>query len=202
VHDPIWARAFVVEANGTALANVVLDLVGIANGAIYEIMDGVVEATGGAIHRDAILVASTHTHAAPDLQGLWGGSSAEYRQYVIDHTVAAIVEAYQTRKPSRIYLSNGTAQGNNRRGHGYTDEEVTVLDIVDNDTNRRAGTVVNFAVRRADRSSGDCKRRLTGSGGGRRVWTTARCTWQAHPGMPECLHVVYLRHSLRVLTPA
>jgi len=154
VHDPIWARAFVVEANGTALANVVLDLVGIANGAIYEIMDGVVAATGGAIHRDAILVASTHTHAAPDLQGLWGGASAEYRQYVIDRTVAAIVEAYQTRRPSRIYLSTGTAQGNNRRGHGYTDEEVTVLDIVDNATNRRSGTVVNFAVRRAGRPSG------------------------------------------------
>ena len=128
------------------MANVVLDLVGIANGALYEIADGVVAATGGGIKKEAVLVSATHTHTAPDLQGLWGGAPADYRQLVIDATVAAIAEAYANRRPARLFLSVGNAQANNRRGWGYTDEDVTVLDVLDAATNERMGTVVNFAA--------------------------------------------------------
>ena len=34
VHDPIWARAFVLSANGTTIATAVLDLPGISNRAL------------------------------------------------------------------------------------------------------------------------------------------------------------------------
>ena len=146
IHDPVWARAFVVVANGTALANAVLDVPGIANGALAEIAQTVEALTGGAINRNAVLVSSTHTHAGPDLQGLWGGVSPAYRQQVVNWTVDAIVEAYATRRPARLLLSVGAQQANNRRGWGYTDEDVTVLDLWDEQLNTRIGTVVNYAA--------------------------------------------------------
>ena len=101
-------------------------------------------ATG--VPRPNIFVGATHTHAGPDLQGLWGGVTAEYKQVVVDGTVAAIAEAYARREAAQLFVSKGVGSANNRRDWGYTDDELTVLDARSASTGERLGTVIQFAV--------------------------------------------------------
>eukprot|EP01052_Picozoa_sp_SAG31_P057766 SAG31_NODE_17276_length_677_cov_0.949827_1_plen_143_part_01 len=78
VHDPIMARAAYLEDEaGSAVILVVIDAVGIGNMIRAEIVEAASDRTG--VPRDRILVASTHTHCGPDLQGMWGGVEESYR---------------------------------------------------------------------------------------------------------------------------
>jgi hypothetical protein len=113
----------------------------------------VVAATG--IPVGNIFVGATHTHAGPDLQGLWGGVSAAYKQVVVDGTVAAIVDAFRQRAPARLTLAKGTGFANNRRGWGYTDDELTVLDAHALSDGARLGTLIQFAAHPTTLSAGN-----------------------------------------------
>ena len=93
-----------------------------------------------------ILISCTHTHSGPDLQGLWGYVSESYRAQVVNLTVSAIVEAYETLQPARLLLSSGDGVANNRRDWGYTDTELVVIDALSEADGSRIGTMVNFAA--------------------------------------------------------
>src|SRR5262249_13839170 len=70
VHDDLTARALVLETGGVTVALVALDLIGFFHDDIVKIREEV-----GTRHPEigaaSILVASTHTHAGPDVIGLW-----------------------------------------------------------------------------------------------------------------------------------
>ena len=93
-----------------------------------------------------VFMGASHTHSGPDLQGLWGFVSDGYRQQVIDSAVDAISEAFFRRQSVRLFVSQGTGFANNRRGWGYTDDELTVLDVRSADSDLRLGTVIQFAA--------------------------------------------------------
>ena len=65
--------------------------------------------TKGALKATGVIVQSDHSHGGPDLLGVWGGAPLAYRQYVVDQTVNAIVDAYNNRKRGDLYY--GTAPG-------------------------------------------------------------------------------------------
>jgi hypothetical protein len=115
VHDPISARALYLEdAQGQAFAIVVLDAVGVGNRIRDEIRASASVATG--LPTERILVAATHTHAGPDLQGMWGGVSASYRGTVVQGAANAI--AFAAANKTRVELSTsavytGDTLGNN-----------------------------------------------------------------------------------------
>jgi hypothetical protein len=67
VHDPLWARALVLRAGGTAVALVVLDLIGLLRDEVLAIREAVAD-----LGLDYVAVACTHTHAGPDSLGIWG----------------------------------------------------------------------------------------------------------------------------------
>ena len=115
-----------------------------ASFASQEIRTGVNLATG--IPEGNVLMGASHTHAGPDLQGLWGFVSDAYRTQVINAAVDAISEAFFRRESSRLLLSKGTGFANNRRGWGYTDDELTVLDVQSLASGRRTGTIIQFAA--------------------------------------------------------
>ncbi|MCB9682132.1 MAG: hypothetical protein H6733_11765 [Alphaproteobacteria bacterium] len=73
VHDPITARAIVLEDGGDYVAFVVLDLVGLASPRIEDAAD-LLAADG--FDRDHLVVLSTHNHQGPDTMGLWGNPEA------------------------------------------------------------------------------------------------------------------------------
>ena len=146
VHDQLWARALVLSANGTVMATLALDLLGLGGTTAREIANGVHRATEGVIAVDAVLVCSTHTHSGPDLQGLWGYAPDDYREMVVKRSIEAILEAFRSQRQARLRLSATSVPAFNRRGWGETDEEVTVLDIWDALSKTRIGLVINFGA--------------------------------------------------------
>ena len=53
---------------------------------------------------DMIVINSDHSHAGPDLIGLWGGVPVSYLQYNFDQTVKAVEEAYANEVPAELLV--------------------------------------------------------------------------------------------------
>lgn len=138
---------------------------------IWDIRQQVAHDTGVPV--DMIVVNSDHSHAGPDLIGLWGGVPVDYLQYVHDQAVRALDEAYARRVPARLLVGSdvptmptpqaggyipGTATPGENLVHsqfsqdtqtGYDDSAVDtqlrVLQAVDGDGNM-LGTFINYAA--------------------------------------------------------
>lgn len=95
--DGIDARAMVLSRDGSYVAFVGLDLVGLSSNRIDQ-AKALLEAEGFDALR--LLVSSTHNHQGPDTMGLWGdplagvsGFDAAYQDRVVEAIVAAVREA-------------------------------------------------------------------------------------------------------------
>jgi len=92
VHDPLGARAVVLDAGGHRIALVSVDLVGLFR-------DSVERVRGKLDGFDYVLVSSTHGHEGPDTMGLWGpnagasGVDPEYLKRVEERIAAAVKTA-------------------------------------------------------------------------------------------------------------
>ena len=73
---------------------------------IYDIRQKVAGDLG--IPFDSIVVSSDHSHAGPDLIGLWGGVPVDYLQYVHDQTVKALEAAYRGRVAADLRVGGNT----------------------------------------------------------------------------------------------
>ena len=143
VHDPIFARSFAIEGNGGGLVMSIVDLPGMGNRITRDVRKKVAEMTG--LSESQVLVGSTHSHSSPDFMGLWGGVPADYRNWLIGQVAASMTAAWDSRVPGELRVSTGKAPANNRRGWGYTDDDMTILDAFDLEQ-QRIGTVVVFAA--------------------------------------------------------
>jgi hypothetical protein len=105
VHDDLTARALVIETDGFALALVALDLIGFFHDDVVKIREEVRD-RHPEVKALSILVASTHTHAGPDVIGLWSPADrrvdpafiARIRSAAAD----AVAEAWSRRRPARL----------------------------------------------------------------------------------------------------
>lgn len=143
VHDKIYARSFAYEAAGGAVIMAIVDLPGMGNQNTRALRKQVAALTG--LAEDQVLVGSTHTHSAPDLMGLWGGVPKAYREQLLDRTAQSMAAAWDKRVPAELRVTTGKAPNNNRRGWGFTDDDMIVLDAFDLE-GERLGTLVNFAA--------------------------------------------------------
>ncbi len=160
VHDPLYARALVLDAGGETAALVTLDLGSIRKENTLPIRQMVQEVAGF----DHVLLNASHTHSAPlfeadfpDAEGPW---VRELEQKIAD----VILEAHALLRPARAAVGWGRAsEGHNRRrvlpdgsvemfwqnrGRMPTaplDDSVGVL-AVDGRDGEPIATVVNFAV--------------------------------------------------------
>jgi hypothetical protein len=102
-HDPVWARALVLEIQDTKLALVALDLVGYLYPEVLRIRQEVSD-----LGLDLVVVAGTHTHGGTDSIGLWGpnpftdGKDPRFMDHIRRQTVAAIRKAHESRLPARL----------------------------------------------------------------------------------------------------
>jgi len=55
-----------------------------------------------------IVIDTDHSHAGPDLIGLWGGVPVDYLQRVHNQAVRALDEAYKGRRPARLLVGTNT----------------------------------------------------------------------------------------------
>lgn len=145
VHDELFARALVLGDGETTVALLVLDLVGMTNRHIARIRR--VVARRLQIPEGAVLVACTHSHASPDLQGLWGGVSPEYAAHLRRQAVRAALQAAADRREASLQAASVRVKGRtvNRRGWPHTDDTMTVLQARDGGKSAIA-TLVNFAA--------------------------------------------------------
>ncbi len=146
MHDPIETIATVIsDVHNSTVVIAIIDAVGIGNVIHDRIVHGVEAAIG--IPADNVLLGATHSHAGLDLQGLWGGASDNYIDWVVSDTISAITEAYDSRREANLYASKALYPYNrNRRGLAYTENEIFVLDARDADSDERITTMIEFAA--------------------------------------------------------
>ncbi len=112
VLDDMYARA-VYLADGTNRGGIVMcaiDAVGISRKDINGIRELVIK-SGKIPTLRSINICATHSHSAIDTQGLWGeklyksGRNEAFMERLKQKTAEAIIEAYENRKPGKLYYS-------------------------------------------------------------------------------------------------
>ena len=133
IHDPVYARALALESGGTGVVLVMLDAIGAGNRTTAAIQQQASQALG--LPAEHIFVGESHSHAAPDLVGLWSQFNAvhdpdftAYRDFVIAKAVTAVQTAWQQRQAADLFVATGSLdRAVNRRGWGFTDPALVVL---------------------------------------------------------------------------
>ena len=110
VHDPLWARAMVVEQGPAAWALCAIDLVGVDAQTVTDIRGRVAQRTG--LAPASVLVAAIHTHSGPRAQ-----EAANWDRPFAALVAEAIIEAWERREPATIGYGAGVLYGHsiNRR---------------------------------------------------------------------------------------
>ncbi len=144
VHDEPYCRALAISDGASTFVLASLDLVGASGPLLEAIRDDASRLTG--LPAEHILIACTHSHASPDLQGLWGGTGAAYRAYVAHRTAAAVSEAHQALTTCSAAAVTTALSGLtcNRRGWPETDDTLTIVRFADA-ASAPIATLVNFA---------------------------------------------------------
>lgn len=109
VHDDIYARCLALSDGSTTLALVALDLIGFFHEDVLAVRQQVEDLTG---RRDVlVMVASTHTHSAPDTYGIYGGVPQAYRRLVHRRAAEAVAQALQALAPARLSALETRVEG-------------------------------------------------------------------------------------------
>ena len=142
VHDDLFARAMFLRLSSSpseAALFVSLDVVGMSNRFIRAAVSQIAQALS--IEPARIVLSSTHSHSTPDLAGIWGGVSSEYRAFVLARVLAAATAAHAAAVPAVLRASSASfSLAGNRRGWDATDPAVLVLwAVAQRDAHARAG---------------------------------------------------------------
>ncbi len=175
-HDPLHAKALVLEKDGTKAALVALDLIGTTFGMVEQSRKLIERETG--IPGKHVMISATHSHTGPVLADrgpradAFGGSSklvAEYMKDLPAKIAEAVRRADAARKPARLLRGVGREDGLafNRRYHmkdgavgwnpgkknpntvrpaGPTDPSVPVVLVETADGKAAIACYVNFAM--------------------------------------------------------
>jgi hypothetical protein len=136
IHDQVYARALAIESGGTGFVLVMIDAIGAGNRTTTAIQQQASQTLG--LPAENIFVGESHSHAAPDLVGLWSQFNAvhhpdftAYRDFVIAQAVTAVQKAWWEKKAADLFVATGSLdRAVNRRGWGFTDPELVVLEAV------------------------------------------------------------------------
>jgi hypothetical protein len=120
---------------------------------LLDMREAVEERTDGALDAEHVVIQSDHSHSGADAMGVWGGVPPEYLRYMAEQTEDAIVEAYETMRPGKLYygIAPGADLLSNQFGydaaHGNDtlDSDVRVLQARDKRGDAFA-TLLNFSA--------------------------------------------------------
>jgi hypothetical protein len=144
----LTARALVFQRGETNVAVVQLDLLGFPS-----VLSARIHKQVTRIPADNILIASTHTHSAPDcygFPGLDGKSSADlnYMDFVCNQAAVAVNEALDNLQPAHLKIATGEATGKiayNYYAPELYDPRMSVIQAV-TPTGATICTLVNYAI--------------------------------------------------------
>jgi hypothetical protein len=151
IHDDLWARTVVIDDGKSKISITVLDAIGFMHDDIVDVRKSL-PADAGITYS---IIASTHTHEAPDLLGLWGksyfssGVDAKYLQYVKDQCIRSITEANRSMKPAWLVFSQDLHGLRDlvydTRNPQVFDDGLRLIHAIDADNGETLGTVVAWA---------------------------------------------------------
>lgn len=133
IHDPLMARALVIEREGgETVALLTVDVVGVPTPMARQVRERIAAAIGTT--PDHVMVSASHTHSGPVLEpslDTIGLASEHYRATLADDVVGAMVAAAKRRQPVRLEAASGRIEGigrNRRHDDGLpVDPEVGLL---------------------------------------------------------------------------
>jgi hypothetical protein len=140
VHDPLLARALVVEADGSAWAIVANDLCYVGSETVGAVRNAVAQRTG--VPGDHVLIACTHTHAGPHDR-----DAHSWERPLAELMADAVEMAWQARQPARLGSGSGFLYGYsiNRRWLDRPIDPGVVVLRVDDEQGNVLGLFTNFA---------------------------------------------------------
>ncbi|MDQ3750646.1 MAG: neutral/alkaline non-lysosomal ceramidase N-terminal domain-containing protein [Acidobacteriota bacterium] len=150
IHDELFSRALVLENNGKTVAFVSLDVLAVSSEFTDRVRASIEQKTG--IGRDAIMIASTHTHAGPVTIKTFfnpeGTLDNAYMDLLAEAIEKSVSEAWEKRFPARVGVGSGSVSGIgvNRRTPDKKpiDEEIGIIKVEDFHGKTRA-VFINYA---------------------------------------------------------
>jgi hypothetical protein len=150
VHDPLWARAIVLDDGTHRIALVALDLLGMTYDDVVRIRGEIAESAAV----DYVLLAFTHTHSAPDLIGAWAPQLVQgdtrYRKQVGQAVSDAVVQASAAARPAKLRIAVGDSGTppltRDTRAPDFIDDTLTVWQALDIETEQPLVTVIHYAT--------------------------------------------------------
>ena len=134
VHDPLYARAVVLERGEVELALVAVDVVGLQHQDVRRIQHDMV-----GIDPRHVVIAATHNHNGPDTIGIWGfppfmsGADRSYLRKVRHGVLEALQRARESLRPAEVGFGSVMAEPEgllkNYRRPGMVDREIVVLHL-------------------------------------------------------------------------
>lgn len=145
LHDPIMARAVVLEHDRQKIALVSVDIVGLFLGNVESVRKELPGFT-------YVLVSSTHNHEGPDTLGLWGSSpftsglDADYMRVLEAGIVKAVKDADAHRKPVAVKIGTVHAPEllHDNRQPLVLHDELVALAFTDLATRKPHGVLVQW----------------------------------------------------------
>ena len=152
VHDPIYARALVIEKGGERLALISVDAIGIER---HHFLRQYLPKIKG-IPKERVILACTHTHSAPDTIGFWGkipgmdGRDLNWIEELTNKVGQVVEQAISDLEPVQLILGKGEVAEHgvvrNIREPKLVDRELGVLGIYPTGSDAPKAVVVNFAM--------------------------------------------------------
>jgi neutral ceramidase len=165
IHDPLYARALVLDDGTTGLAIVACDLLALKRPTVVQARELAAAQTG--IPADHIMITASHTHTGPRTTDIFPcPADAEYLALLPRQLAGAVALAARSRQPARLAVGSGreatsthnrrylrrdgTAQMHPPKGdpsfvgpEGPADPEVGVI-FANDDNGRLLGAMVNY----------------------------------------------------------
>ncbi len=150
--DPLTASAVVIDDTKGAIAILTLDNIGLTRPDVSRIQHAVHNKVPE-LQAARVIVSSTHTHAGPDVVGLWGeefwssGRDETHIDQLIERAATTIAEAFERRKPARLRVANHDVPMDwveNVSEPDLLDRRLTVLQFIDAD-GQSIATLTNYA---------------------------------------------------------
>jgi len=147
VHDPLYAKALVLDNGATQVALVTVDVLGLQRSTVATLRSAIAAQTS--LPAANLLLACSHTHAGPAtmfLQGC-GEIDPDYLQTLQERIIAVTVEAWANRQPARFGVGHGqvTAGVHNRRNPGAVIDPDLGIVRVDRMDGRSLAVLLNYA---------------------------------------------------------
>ncbi len=144
VRLPLYARAVVIQRDERIVALVALDLIGLAGeavGGMARFREWIVAAAGGAVSADDLVLASSHTHSAPESIALTDLKDTEpfqrWTRRLAEQIGSAIRTAAGNLRPCRLAVAEQPAPGMNvnrrvktKRGIGHAWGELSPEQVI------------------------------------------------------------------------